>query len=1530
MATHQSNLKACIHSVWLRGQRFYAIAGALSFLRWGFSLFIVGMLIDWQTFMPKPGRVAIFAVMLGMALYKAWRNGWKDLSAFSARNTALQIEERLGRGDSLLVTAAQFSTASVSDAGSSTMKEVTCLKAEEEARKVMPSSVVTANFLKKPALHVLLLAAVLSLVGVISFEFLGAGAKRLLPPWLSAEYPTRTTIKMTCGDLLTKDGVETHSGSFIVKEGDQTAITADILGVQRKTAEIRVRPEVGKPFERKIPVSDGKLNYEIASAYRSFSYRIFAGDDRTDWKKVTVIAAPRIDRAEVTLTFPAYTGRSTETIDALTVTVPEGSEIAWTLYLDRPVSAASMRTAIGETNTLDVSDDGLIVSMSQTATKSSAYSFAWIEKSKGYSFSSPKNYIEVQPDEAPQVELTKPGKNVFATLGREVKLAYRARDDHGIGGARICFEVNKVEEKTVSIDPPTSGQQGEVAVDWDYRETLKNLAVGDSVTFVIEMADRYPGEDGPHTIRSQGRRLSILSKRDYLIRMDRQRVRLLSQVKNIYREERGIHYLVKEFDPASGNFIQTCQMEVVRQELIKERLLEIKQAMAELVDDLAANGFTEPLYTAELTRLQGELQRIVDDHIALVSKALKALAIASTNHPDTADTTDARDAINVAARELGIMVLQLGFKEATEVMAREIQVIAEDQAHLRWRVIDSGSVSGVVKDDLTTRQAELADWLLRLLGAIPADRESKEEDALVAFKLSRLRKDLGRASTARIMRKAADSIGTSKPEVAADLQMDVINALLKAEFRLRRGLEYSALLKAKELFKEQVAAQKELRAAITEMSVADFKARQTDVREVQRMLSKRLALLLMPEIPAPRCKLLDAVQPPKPKVDERLADSVRIQDQVSMAIEASDRDKAVAELGKAGENFQVLADIVQKRIDHIYEERRIVATAAAAGSQISKIGGFAEQLSSIIEKTGDARAYETPSAFIIPLLNRLALDLISFKTGVIKQNKRIKNPPETIEPLVAYIANCAADLRKSATAVKNKKLDEAIELQEKVEETFEQMVALLTTQSADVGSLSTALSSNRIVNEPGPLMRDIMFEQHDMVKVAKATEDDDLPKLAIEQKNLVHAVNAVLTYLDPFAHHIETGSVMLFAKEDMNAAAIGMQQKDRAEALDAGSFVAESIQKIIDQIDRLAPQYTYSMELVEFIHEGLSERMVIQALQKQLAATCTETKGRAAVAKLTAKQGALLKRSKTVADRMVPIIGMSSLVNGISNMEEALKNLKAGDAAGAAEPLSQALSALDASNAELLRLSTLVPLVLEPPIAPAVPPEFSFLVDFTGFATRHKELYRKTNLAPVKHADKLAAQQIEILTGCDLFTKRYATLRQKLITARIATIKASYSGRRPPDIPMGQAVASKRKALIAFFSGNQTRLATAKSLMQTAASKLSSGTMKDAIAAQRDAADQLRKFYLSNILMFIQEPGPPPDNPPAPSFSISMVDDFMLTSPGSVSGRKIKGGRLEWNVLGRRDRAALNENFARELPLEYRGILKNYYERLAK
>ena len=53
-----------------------------------------------------------------------------------------------------------------------------------------------------------------------------------------------------------------------------------------------------------------------------------------------------------------------------------------------------------------------------------------------------------------------------------------------------------------------------------------------------------------------------------------------------------------------------------------------------------------------------------------------------------------------------------------------------------------------------------------------------------------------------------------------------------------------------------------------------------------------------------------------------------------------------------------------------------------------------------------------------------------------------------------------------------------------------------------------------------------------------------------------------------------------------------------------------------------------------------------------------------------------------------------------------------------------------------------------------------------------------------------------------------------------------------------------------------------------------------------------------------------------------------MDHPGFV--KKPGSKKTEWEFLGTRNRAALNQNFARELPLEFRATLKNYYERVAK
>jgi hypothetical protein len=101
--------------------------------------------------------------------------------------------------------------------------EHTCKRAETEVAQLGGERIVTFSGLKRPFVILLILALVVGGFGWGSADFLRAGLTRLLPPWGSVKYPTRTTIALTSSDL-------------VVKEGAAALLQANISGVIPKDA----------------------------------------------------------------------------------------------------------------------------------------------------------------------------------------------------------------------------------------------------------------------------------------------------------------------------------------------------------------------------------------------------------------------------------------------------------------------------------------------------------------------------------------------------------------------------------------------------------------------------------------------------------------------------------------------------------------------------------------------------------------------------------------------------------------------------------------------------------------------------------------------------------------------------------------------------------------------------------------------------------------------------------------------------------------------------------------------------------------------------------------------------------------------------------------------------------------------------------------------------------------------------------------------------------------------------------------------
>ena len=186
-------------------------------------------------------------------------------------------------------------------------------------------------------------------------------------------------------------------------------------------------------------------------------------------------------------------------------------------------------------------------------------------------------------------------------------------------------------------------------------------------------------------------------------------------------------------------------------------------------------------------------------------------------------------------------------------------------------------------------------------------------------------------------------------------------------------------------------------------------------------------------------------------------------------------------------------------------------------------------------------------------------------------------------------------------------------------------------------------------------------------------------------------------------------------------------------------------------------------------------------------------------------------------------------------------------------------------------------------------PDVERLVDVLAVASAHKVLFRDTNNAEPEAMKALAQQQGELATRCQELAK------------------------------VGEPHAMLKTA--------SAQLAATAAAMQS--------SDRDAIKRSQKAAMQTLRHFIIEQALILETAAPPasaqpgdldadgPDSDSESAFAAGFITDF-------VSGEAPKDQRTGWNVRGDRNRAALNQNFARELPLEYRGLLKNYYERVAE
>jgi hypothetical protein len=1463
-----NTIHQCLHAVWQRTQRRHAAGAALAFARWFIPLALGVILIDRLAYLPGWLRAVAALAVLAVALIQAWRQGGSRLRRFDAMQAAQQIEDSQSGLDSLLFTALQFQQQGATPGTSAAMWELAQRRADEAVRTVAPQQVVPMKSLQKPLRLVLGIAGIFLLLAILKGPFLAAGFGRLFTPWLAIVYPTNTQIDLGTGDL-------------VIQEGSPALIQIGLSGQVPKSAELALRTGEGRPREINLEVKDGLGTYQIAAASRDFSYRVKAGDARSDWRQVRVIPAPRMAKVAVELDFPDYIERPNETVEALTLTVPEETKVRWQITLDTPIREAKLHRDDAEDLPLEIGADGRTLTLSETASASRGYSFSWVENTHGFSFTSPRYFLQVASDQAPRIELTQPVANINAMLGRPLTLAARMQDDHGIGATRVIYRVNNRPEKTIEL--PTTKSEGEQTLDWDYRKEITDLQVGDSVSFLVEVTDKYPGEGGAHTARTDTRRITFLSREDYLAEVTKQMERLLTRVRTLYRQQRAAHDLTVSLDPAAESYLATCQLEAIRQEMVREQLVTTADEVQALLDDLAANQVTDALESASLATLRDAMRTIANNHVARAADLLRSQVGATTRDPKPATA-----AVNQAARELAGLVLLRGIDASREVFARETTMLAKELARIRLRLHQAADQPEALAKGIE----EVATWTDQLFDQLTKGTRY-DKRPLAVLGLSRRIHDLRKSKLTDALRSAAAQTRGGKSAEANATLYPLIRPLLESEFTMRSGAEYAVIRTLREQLTTLIAAQEKL---LTDaQSATDFTAltkRQTELRDA-------LLLTGMSRIPAPRAGLLDITLPPAPPSDERRLRVESLMTEAVKSLQAQSKDEALTRQRDALAALRELDGIINRwSVELAQNTLGVSAQVSDASDRISVLEELETRAIGLIEQIEEVALDEKDPAALTEAVVSLRGELDAFQKELAGEGT---TPAKEVLPLLSRVESASKAMSQAVTLLSAKKTEDAIEPQEAAAAALTEARTIAEGQLVQFNLQQQLIGFQQAVSNASNDMADVVGGQNDLIAATQKADEKQLPALLAPQRNLLQCLTDIAPTLDVVAARLDVGTPLVFAASDVEDALLAMEDGDGEDAAEIQETAVESLAKVQGLVSEIAVQTGYVTEIVEFLHNLQSDGSMLAFRQRQLREQNKTQEAFAPQQALAAEAKAYGEALSNVAGRIdfqmldakvkEKFVGLDLTFDGmvpVMHMNKALSQLQAGEpATEAMQSAEKAFAAhSDQVNIIIAMLNGLPGIIL----TKAEPPELHRLIAVLDTASKHRALLRRTHAAAEKDLPSLATAQ-QALADALLKSNQVEGLQHPMLAKAHEQLT-----------PIVEMLKSSNKAA--------------------------------ATAAQLSVDQTVRHFIIEQALI-LNTAVPPASSSDSDVLTESETDDLYFSETVGeisefVSGEAPKDKKSEWEILGERNRAALNQNFARELPLEFRATLKNYYERVAK
>jgi hypothetical protein len=278
--------------------------------------------------------------------------------------------------------------------------------------------------------------------------------------------------------------IDVTPGNASVPRGVDQTIVATLGGFEADQASLMIRKSADTPFER-VPLvrsenSTQGNQYEgmLFDLAGPIDYFVEAAGVKSPTYSLKVVDLPYVQRLELELHFPAYTGLSPRKIeDGGDLAVLRGTEVR--VKVTPTMTARGGQILVHDTVKvpLAASADGTLAGRFM-ADKDGFYRFELDAPTGERVSASPQYTLDVLTDQSPTVSIAKPGRDTSASPIEEVFVEARAEDDFGVRDLELVYSVNGAAEKSIRL--------------FDGKNRLAEVTAGH--TFYLEELDVKPGD----------------------------------------------------------------------------------------------------------------------------------------------------------------------------------------------------------------------------------------------------------------------------------------------------------------------------------------------------------------------------------------------------------------------------------------------------------------------------------------------------------------------------------------------------------------------------------------------------------------------------------------------------------------------------------------------------------------------------------------------------------------------------------------------------------------------------------------------------------------------------------------------------------------------------------------------------------------------------------------------------------------------------------------------------------------------------